>query len=114
MLTITGVGRGTIGVDTSMSVTDTNAGTGTTNAADMSTPFASQVLTFAVGDSPMINSSNATLDVNDDRRLEGDETVNLTFVNSLSSTPSDQVSEGHASHPATIEYNETGVVDFQA
>src|SRR5439155_1551284 len=59
-------------------------------------------------------SNDATIDVNDDRRLEGDETVNLTFAGTLSSDLNGQVTEGTTSHTATIEDNETGVVNFQA
>src|SRR5438552_558742 len=63
ILTITGVGSGTVGLDTPLSVTATNAFTGTTNAADLSAPFGAQVLAFAVGDGATINSTSATLDV---------------------------------------------------
>src|SRR5262245_62426802 len=84
-LTISGIGSGTVGLDTSISVTASDAGTGTASAADLSTAFGTPGPTFATGDGSSINSSTATLDVNDDRRLEGDETVNLT-IGSLSST----------------------------
>src|SRR5439155_280486 len=49
----------------------------------------------------------------DDRRLEGDETVNLT-IGSLSSTLSGQVSLSDTTHTATIEDNEVGTINFQA
>ncbi|MGZ0167023.1 MAG: beta strand repeat-containing protein, partial [Planctomycetales bacterium] len=113
-LTITGSGTGTVGLDTALTVSATDAMTGSNQAADLSTAFGTQVLTIAAGDGTTIGSNNATLDVNDDQRLEGDETVDLTFTGTLSSTLNGQVSEGDATHTATIEDNETGVIDFIA
>ena len=54
-------------------------------------PYGSQILTFNTGDGASIASTNGTLEVINDRRLEGDETVNLA-IGSLSSTLDGQVS----------------------
>ena len=61
VLTITPIGSGTIGLDKPLSVTATNAGTGTTNGADLSAPFGAQVLAFAVSDGAAINSMSRSL-----------------------------------------------------
>src|SRR5207249_1258699 len=67
----------------------------------------------ATGNGATITSNNATLDVNDDRRLEGDETVNLA-LGSLSSSLNGQVTLSDTTHTATIKDNEVGVINFQA
>jgi hypothetical protein len=51
------------------------------------------------------------LTVTDDRRLEGNETVNL-FIDTLSSTLDGHVSLSDTTHTATILDNETGVINF--
>ncbi|MDA1014044.1 MAG: putative Ig domain-containing protein [Planctomycetota bacterium] len=114
VLLIMGFGTGTVGLDTSFSVTASNAGTGSEEPADLSTTFGTPVLTFATGDGATIDSSSATLDVNDDRRLEGDETVNLTFAGTLSNDLDGQVTENDTTLTVTIVDNEIGVVDFTA
>ncbi len=111
-LTITGVGTGTIGLNVALTVSATQTGGTATSGADYA-PYGSQTLTFSVGDGTTITSSNATLDVTDDQRLEGDQNVDLT-IGSLSSTLSGQVSLSDTTHTATIEDNEIGVINFQA
>ena len=74
---------GTIGLDRTISVTASDVGDGSaTDTDDYS--FTTTALTFTPGDGSSINSSTATITVVNDKRLEGDETVNLTFASTLS------------------------------
>ena len=57
VLSISGIGTGTVGLDTSITVSASDAGTDTTVAADLSTAFGTQVLTFSTGDGTAINST---------------------------------------------------------
>ncbi|MCP3695905.1 MAG: hypothetical protein GY917_27140, partial [Planctomycetaceae bacterium] len=68
-------------------------------------------LTFNTGDGASIASTNGTLDVTSDQRLEGDETVNLA-IGSLSSNLDGQVTIADSTHTATITDDETGVINF--
>ncbi|MDA1013623.1 MAG: hypothetical protein O3A00_04115 [Planctomycetota bacterium] len=112
-LTITGIGTGTVGLDSTLTVAATDVGSGSATTGTDFVAFGSQTLTFNTGDGATNTSTNATLDVTDDQRLEGDETVDLG-IGSLSSDLDGQVSLNDSTHTATIEDNETGVIDFQA
>ena len=110
-LTITGVGAGTVGLDNALTVDATDAtGGSATSGTDYAT-YGTQTLTFNTGDGASIASTNGTLDVTSDQRLEGDETVNLA-IGSLSSTLDGQVSIADSTHTATITDDETGVINF--
>ncbi|MDA1013624.1 MAG: hypothetical protein O3A00_04120 [Planctomycetota bacterium] len=112
VLTINGTGSGTDGLDVPLTVDTTDAGSGSATSTTDYAAFGTQAITFAVGDGATINSTNAVLDVIDDQRLEGDETIDLAIGN-LSSTLDGQVALGDTTHTATIEDNEIGVIDFQ-
>jgi hypothetical protein len=76
---ITASGTGTTGLDTLLTVSAKDAGTGTASnilSADYAA-FGPATLSFNPGDGSSIDSTTATLTVTDDRRLEGNETVNL-------------------------------------
>jgi hypothetical protein len=81
-------------------VTATQAAGSTATSGSDYGPFGPAILTFAAGDGTTIDSSTAILDVIDDRRLEGNETVNLS-IGSLSSTLNGQVSLGDTTQTAT-------------
>jgi hypothetical protein len=76
-------------------------------------PRSPATLSFNPGDGSSIDSTTATLTVTDDRRLEGNETVNL-FIDTLTSTLDGHVSLSDTTHTATILDNETGVINFLA
>ncbi|MFO0804296.1 MAG: Calx-beta domain-containing protein [Gemmataceae bacterium] len=113
-LTITAIGAvGTIGLDRVITVDATDALTGSATSGTDYAAFGPAVLTFAIGDGASIDSTTATLNVIDDQRLEGTESVNLVIGN-LSAPPTVAVSIGDSTHTATILDNETGVINFQA
>jgi microcystin-dependent protein len=112
VLTITGDGTGMVGLDVSLTISASDAGSGSAVAADLSAAFGTQVLTFATGDGVAINSDNATLDVNDDAVVESDETVDLTFAGTLSSSLNGQVTEGDTTHTITIEDNDSATISI--
>jgi hypothetical protein len=92
-----------------------DAGTGTASnllSADYAA-FGPATLTFNPGDGSSIDSTTATLTSPTNRRLEGNETVNL-FIDTLSSTLDGHVSLSDTTHTATILDNETGVINFLA
>src|SRR5438105_1371721 len=101
------------GLDVALTVSATDAGTGTATSGTDYTAFGPALLTFAAGNGASIDSSTTTLTVADDKRLEGDETVNLS-IGGLSSTLNSQVSIVDSTHTATIEDNEVGTINFQA
>ncbi len=111
-LAITGIGTGTVGLDVALTVAATQTGGTATSGTDYAA-YGSQTLTFSTGDGTTITSSNATLDVTSDQRLEGNETVNLS-IGSLSSSLSGQVTLSDTTHTATITDDETGVINFLA
>ena len=104
---------GDTGLDVALTVSATDALTGTATSGTDYTAFGPATLTFAAGDGDSIDSDTATLSVLDDKRLEGDEAVNLT-IGSLSSSLNGQVTIVDSTHTATIEDNEVGTINFQA
>ena len=110
MLSITSVGAGTVGLDNALTVAATDATGGSAISGADYLPYGG-ILTFSTGDGASIASTNGTLEVINDRRLEGDETVNLA-IGSLSSTLDGQVSIADSTHTATITDDETGEINF--
>src|SRR2546428_382221 len=87
---------GTAGLDTALTVSARDAGTGSATASDYS--FTTTTLTFAAGSNgSTIDSSSATVSVLDDRRVDGDETVKL-LITGPSSTLNGQVSIVDGTH----------------
>ena len=80
-----------MGLDNALTVAATDATGGSAISGTDYATYGSQTLTFSTGDGASIASTNGTLDVTSDRRLEGDETVNLA-IGSLSNTLDGQVS----------------------
>ena len=92
---------GKITVDEAFTPTDAD------NDGDLDGPFATGANRFGIRTNGaftgnILIGSTGTITVVNDRRLEGDETVDLTFAGTLSSTLNDQVSEGDTSHTATM------------
>src|SRR5438270_416497 len=108
---------GTAGLDVALTVSATDvtvAGAGKATSGTDYVAFGPATLTFAVtAGTTSIDSSTATVDVNDDKRLEGDEVVNLS-IGSLSSTLAWQVWLGVGTNTVTIQDNEIGTINFQA
>lgn len=106
-------GAGGLGLETNLTVTASDAGGGTATSGTDYAAFGTPTLTFTAGAGASINSNTATLNVTDDQLLEGDQTVNLSIAG-LSSSLDGQVMIVDSTHTATIEDNESGVIDFQA
>ncbi|MDA1013622.1 MAG: hypothetical protein O3A00_04110 [Planctomycetota bacterium] len=112
-LTIMANGTGTVGLDVALTVSATDTGSGSATSGVDFAAFGTQVLTFNTGDGSTITSTDASLDVTDDNRLEGDQTVEIQIAG-LSNDLNGQVSVTDFSHVFTIEDNEVGVINFQA
>ena len=111
-LTITGTGTGTFALGTGITITAdvTRTGGTSTDGVDYNT-FGTQTVTFS-GGATTGTTQTVTLTVINDRRLEGDETANLTLGNLGGSTVSKSL--GNTANVTTITDNEVGVINFQA
>src|SRR5204862_1445696 len=76
-LLITSIGSGTPGLDTPLTITASNTGTGTATAADLTTAFGTPLLTFAAGDRSEERRVGEARGAQDDQHPEEEETTNL-------------------------------------
>src|SRR5262249_54430288 len=113
-LTIATTGTvGATGLDVALTVSATDALTGTATSGTDYTAFGPATLTFAAGNGASIDSSTAPLTVQDDKRLECDVSVKLA-LGRLSSPSFPTRRSSDLTHTATIEDNEVGTINFQA